>query len=110
MSQLPTYWFNTAAFWDGQCDFTETGTNSSDFLYSIPYVGHEGRIEGLLSHTVCLLVATITCPYARIRETTIGLLGTCCPPLRDCMAHWVRCVYLSCFVRLYISFTGGATL
>ena len=96
MTQLPTYWYKTEAFWVGEC--TDISCFSLClihlFLNRLSCMANETGIKKLLLDAICLLVpANVdTCPGSR--ETSQRSLGA---------RFSSPCHYVACWVSPIIS-------
>ena len=91
MEQLPTYWYNTKAFW--------IGTVCIDHMFSfltagatlrLSSLGDEATTQVVLSHASILLDPTAFRSSSPPRETAEGLLRTRMPPLCYYLAYRVN--------------------
>jgi len=103
MSQLPTYWYKTEEFWEGQSyhlyHFRSAMTDIR--IFRLPPVEFEARTEAILPHAIRLLVATTTCSGSWTRKTTQRLLGARCASLRNFVADWVSSAIRIGFGQLF---------
>src|SRR5689334_12679870 len=98
MYQLPTWYYNTEAFWIGASNlaglfllFVLTIANDR-----ISALADDGSHEALLPHAACILVSATLCSCFETRETTQRLHGACFPSYRYYLAHRVRRSMLVC--------------
>ena len=88
MEQLPTYWYNTKAFWIGIMSLN-SGVHHLITAIRLSTLGDEAAAQVVLSHASILLGPTTPHSPSPSREATEGLLRARVPPLCHHLAYRV---------------------